>query len=154
MRDPQIPFTKEGYEKIQKEYDELHVTRKDAVIELARARDMGDRSENAAYKVARQRLSSIDSRIRHLGRLLRFGKIVEPPKTEEVGIGSTVVIDDGMSHKTYTIVGSYESDIPNGKLSCYSPIGKALMGKKLHEEIRVLAPAGQLRYRIISILYT
>lgn len=151
MKNPSIPFTKEGYAKIQKEYDDLQTTRKDAVVELARARDMGDRSENAAYKVARQRLSSIDSRIRHLGRLLRFGKIVEPPKTGEVGIGSTVVIDDGTSQKTFTIVGSYESDISNGKLSCYSPIGKALMGKKVYDEIRVFVPAGELRYKITSI---
>ena len=144
-------FTNDGFKKIQKEFDGLQEKRKEAVKELSFARSMGDVSENSAYKAARHKLSSVDSRLRYLSNLLRFGEIVEPPTTGYVGIGSVVIVDDGVVKKTFTVVGGHESDINEGKISCYTPIGKALMRKKKGDRFTFQIPAGTLTYTILSV---
>lgn len=146
-----IPYTKHGYTMLQKEYDELMQTRKSAVEELSRARDMGDRSENAAYKSARQNLSRIDSKSRHLQRLIQFGYIYSPSTTEKVDIGCFVTVDSGTAHATYEIVGEYEADPLKGKLSYKSPVGHSLLRKRVHDTAQVLTPAGPKSFRILSL---
>lgn len=147
-----ITFTKNGFEDIQKQYNELKHKRLSVVKELSDARDLGDRSENAAYKVARQKLSALDRRIVHLGYLLRVGKVVEPQSTDKVEIGSQVTFQDETDKTvTFTIVGGYESNIPEGKLSEVSPIGKALLGKKKGEIVKVHIPDGIKHYKIIEV---
>ena len=144
QKPPKIQFTKEGYAKVQKEHDELKEKRKIAVQELATASAMGDRSENAAYKVGRQKLSGIDRQIRHTAMLLRFGVVTEREFTGKVDIGCNATIDNGKETKEYSIVGGYESDLATGKISCFSPIGKALMHKKVDDIVHVPVPAGTL----------
>lgn len=147
-----IRFTRGGYQKIQEELDRLTLNRKDAVDALRTAREMGDLSENAAYKVARQRLSQIDGRLRHLKKLLILGRITESEFTGVVSFGTKVTVEMAdRTNATYTIVGGYESDPSSGKLSTNSPIGSALMGKKPGDSIEVKVPAGIISLRILTI---
>lgn len=146
-----IQFTSEGLEKLKKEHQELLIKRPAAVQELTTARDMGDRSENAAYKSARQKLSGLDRRIRQLEYVLKSAVIVEKKGSDSVQIGSVVTVAGGIGKKTFTIVGGYESDIVEGKISCYSPIGKTLMRRKINEEVVAQTPRGNIVYKILEI---
>lgn len=146
-----IQFTKEGYENVKKEHADLTAKRAGAVQELSTARDMGDRSENAAYKSARWKLSSIDKRLRHLKNLIKYGEVVEKEFNGKADIGTKVTLSDGKDTFKYTLVGGFESDIANGKLSINSPIGKALLGKKAGETIIVNIPGGMATYKIIAV---
>jgi transcription elongation factor GreA len=146
-----IPFTKIGHENLQKEYEELQKQRVEAVKELTTARDMGDRSENAAYKSARWKLSGIDRRLRQLKKVLATAQIIDRPFTGFADIGCTVIVSDGVKTQTYMLVGGFESDILQGKLSVNSPIGKALLGKKTGDRISVVVPSGNVTYTIEDI---
>lgn len=149
-----IPFTKEGYENVKKEYEILSEKRKSAVQELSTARDMGDRSENAAYKSARWKLSSIDRKLRHLKNLIKFGDIIKPGPAGIVGIGSIVKVHDGAGEIEFIIVGGFESDISQGKISTNSPIGRALVRKKVGDAVTIEIPVGNITYRIIDVQST
>lgn len=146
-----IPFTKEGYQAILAEFNKLQADRPATVIELRRASDLGDRSENAAYKVARQKLSRIDRRLAQLTQIQRYAIITEPKTTDTIEIGSQVTITNGTDTMQFVIVGGYESDIPAGRLSVMSPIGKALLGKKKHNSVQVQIPNGLVTYTVIDI---
>ncbi len=146
-----IPFTKEGYQAILDEKKKLLGERPEAVENLRKAREMGDLSENGYYKASRAKLSAVDARLRHLERLIRYGKVVESAKTGFVDIGSTVTIHDGLKDLTVTIVGGYESDPKNHTISYLSPIGKAIMGKQKNDTVSVTIPSGVATYTITSI---
>lgn len=146
-----IPFTHEGYEAVKKEYHKLQEQRTRTVQELSEARDMGDRSENAAYKSARWKLSGIDRRLKHLSNILKYGEVVSSTVPGVINIGSTVIVHDGTDEKTFSIVGGYELDTLQGKISNASPIGKALIGKKVGDSITITIPAGKLQYKIVKI---
>lgn len=146
-----IPFTEEGYAKIKQEYDQLMHGREAVVVELARARDQGDRSENAAYKSARWRLSGMDSRMRFLKKLLDYGKVMKPQQTALVELGTWVTIKNTLVEVTYQIVGAHEADPMKKKLSYNSPVGKALISRKVGENVEVDTPSGTITYQIIKI---
>ena len=146
-----IPFTREGLLNFNKEYTELQEKRKDAVLELKTAREMGDLSENAAYKVARAKLSSTDRRLRNLDAILSKAVVVTPKSQNVVDIGSRVTVKTPDGLKIYTIVGSHESDFKLGKISDYSPIGRALIGKSVNNKVRVKTPQGEAFYTIKNI---
>lgn len=146
-----VIFTPDGHRKIQAEYDDLKKRRVGAVSELKTARELGDLSENAAYKVARQKLNSIDHRIMSLSRLLRNAEVVESKRDGTVDIGSTVVVESDTGRQTFHIVGGYESDPMNGKISVFSPIGKALMAKKAGDDVTAYVPNGLVKYVVISV---
>ena len=133
-----IVFTKSGYSSLQPKLDELFKKRERVLIELQRAREQGDLSENGAYKAARFELGDTDRAIRTLQHQIKYGKAVEPPQDGTIGVGSTVRIvrSDGKEFN-YTIVGTYEADPMNGKISIESPMGKTLMGKKAGDEVIV-----------------
>lgn len=133
-----IVFTKSGYSSLQPKLDELFKKRERVLIELQRAREQGDLSENGAYKAARFELGDTDRAIRTLQHQIKYGKAVEPPKDRTIGVGSTVrlVRSDGKEFN-YTIVGTYEADPMNGKISIESPMGKTLMGKKAGDDVLV-----------------
>jgi len=138
LKPKNIIFTKSGYNSLQPKLDELLKKRERVLIELQRAREQGDLSENGAYKAARFELGDTDRAIRTLQHQIKYGKAVEPPQDGTIGVGSTVrlVRSDGKEFN-YTIVGTYEADPMNGKISIESPMGKALMGKKIGEEVVV-----------------
>lgn len=146
-----ISFTKNGYEKIRKEFNELLISRKDAVINLRTAREMGDLSENGYYHAAKAKLNSLDSRLRHLKKLLILGKVAKKKDRGTVEIGSKIEINDGNKNIHYEIVGGYESKPSEGKISIFSPIGKALSGRRIGDDIVINVPAGQVKYKIINI---
>lgn len=150
MPTPQIQFTRQGYEKIEKDFDDLQKRRKDAVIQLRTAREMGDLSENGAYKAARWELGGIDRQLRRLKYLLRFGKVTQTVNKGYIDFGSVVTLDDGKNKLTFTLVGGYESNPSEKKLSMESPIGKAVRGKRVGDKVTVHAPAGTITYSIIS----
>lgn len=145
------PFTKEGHIKLLKEKEELEKQRVDAVIGLRTAREMGDLSENAAYKVARMRLSSVDRRLRVLNRVLEGAYIVRAMSTDVVEVGSLVTVEGKDGERAFRIVNSHESDVLKGKISYYSPIGKALVGLRLNDKAMIKTPSGIVEYTIKKI---
>ena len=147
-----ISFTKDGLEKFTKEYHELEAKRPAVVAELSRARDMGDRSENAAYKSARHHLSTLVRRLRHLKKILDNAVVKEITQSEYVDIGHTVKLKIDDNEIEYTIVGGYESDIVQGKISCHSPIGKSLLRKRKGDTFLVHVPAGKKIFEVLDII--
>lgn len=146
-----IPFTKEGYEKVKEEYEKLLAERPDAVFHLKTARELGDLSENGYYKASRAKLSFIDSRLRHLKNLLKNGRIIEKSASATVDIGSTVTVSDGDTERTFSLVGGFESDPSQGKISHISPLGKALMGARVGEKRKITTPKGEREYTVVRI---
>ncbi len=149
-----IPFTKEGYEKMLAEREELLKSRPEAVEHLRKAREMGDLSENGYYHASRARLSSLDARLRQLERLRRYGVIVETRQSNTVELGSTVVLKSDTNEMTLTIVGGYESNPREKTISFKSPIGSALLHKREGQIITVQAPAGAKEYVIKRVYIT
>lgn len=147
-----ISFTKEGYENLKKEYENIFNARPDAVKTLSKAREMGDLSENGFYKAAKARLSSIDSNLRRLKILIKNAKVADKPHKEGiVGFGNKVTVNDGKINREFNIVGRYESNPAKDKISDVSPIGRALIGKKVEDVVKVNTPKGEIIYKIIKV---
>src|SRR5689334_10033371 len=136
-KEPRIPFTKEGYDKLIEERKKLLAQRPEAVEHLRKSREMGDLSENGYYKASRQQLTFLDSRIRRAERLVKLAVIVQSTNTGIIDIGSKVKIKDENKEYEYEIVGGYESDPSKHTISYISPIGRALMNKKKGDVIEV-----------------
>lgn len=147
----QIRFTKEGYEKLEQEYQELISQRPAAVDDLKKARELGDLSENGYYKAARSRLSFLDNRLQLLKLYVKIAVIVDADNSELVDIGSVVTLSDGKTQRTFNIVGDLEADPVAGKLSLLSPIGRAIAKKNAGSEIRIETPKGEVIYKIVSV---
>lgn len=146
-----IQFTQAGYQKVKDDIAANTKKRVGAVVNLRTAREMGDLSENGAYKAARFELSAIDRELRRLNYLLRFGEVVATQHTGNIAFGSQVSIDDGNKILQFMLVDGYESDPQQKKLSLKSPIGKAVFGKKVGDKVMVMAPSGLKNYTIISV---
>lgn len=148
-----ILFTQMGFEAVLREKEELLAKRPEVVKELAHARSMGDLSENGYYKAARQKLSTLDARLRHLESLRRRAQIVSRQQTGVVEIGATVTLQEEGTKilTTYQIVGGHESDPIKGTISYRSPIGSACMGKVRDSVITVETPKGSRSFRIVDI---
>lgn len=146
-----IQLTKQGYEDLIQEEKKMQADRVLAVKELQRAREMGDLSENAAYKVARSRLSGIDNRLRRVKGILKWAVVIQAPLNGFADIGSKVVIHDGNEESEIILVEGYESDFRRGKISVYSPIGKALRGKREGDKVTVTTPRGPVLYTILKL---
>lgn len=153
-----IPLTKESYEFLQEDLKRLIREERPKVIQdIAEARSHGDLSENAEYDAAKQRQGFIEGRILELqGKLARAYVVdLSNMKPDKVVFGSTVTLYDTASEEevTYKIVGEDEADIKLGKISCTSPVGKALIGHKLDDSVRVQVPSGTKEYEVIDIKY-
>lgn len=146
-----VKFTKEGFEKIGKEYQDLLEKRPQVLIRLVAAREQGDLSENAGYHASKEELGRIDRRLRELKILMRFGEIVQSHNSDSVSIGCIVTINNGIKNFEYMIVGKLEADPINNKLSEVSPIGSALLGKKVGAKVEVETPNGRMTYKILAI---
>ena len=153
--DKKIYLTKTGLEDLKKEFEELSkVKRPDVLARVSQARDLGDLSENAEYSAAREELSFIDGRIDELDELLRQAVLIVDHKTKSgsaIELGSTVTLHIKGKKEEFTVVGEWEADPKERKLSHESPLGKALIGRKVGEKVEVEAPAGKVLYSIISI---
>lgn len=149
---PPIPFTQEGYQKVVTEIEQLEEQRKEVLIRLQAAREMGDLSENGAYKAARWELGGIDRRLRELNRLKLLGRVVEPQTNGVVEFGGQVKVKNEAGEEiSFTLVNKYESDPTARKLSIDSPIGSALMGKKVGDKVLVNTPSGAQEFQVLEI---
>jgi len=153
-----IPLTKESFEALQDELKRLiRVERPKVIQDIAEARSHGDLSENAEYDAAKNRQGFIEGRIQELNSKLARAYVVDLSnmKPDKVVFGSTVTLYDTASEEeiTYKIVGEDEADIKLSKISCTSPVGKALIGHKLDDSVKVKVPAGTKEYEIIDIKY-
>ncbi len=146
-----IPFTKNGYQTILDEKAKLLRERPEVVSNLQKAREMGDLSENGYYKESKARLGFLDGRIRHLERLIRYGEIITVTGNKTIEIGNQIVIENNKTQFEYSIVGGYESDPQKKLISHLSPLGQALMGKKINDIVRVETPNGLVEYKILKI---
>ncbi len=145
-----IPVTKEGFEKLQKELLQLQKDRPQAVKNLADARGMGDLSENGLYTAAKSRLRSIDAQIFRTEIQIKLADIIEG-SDGKVSIGSIVTVESDTGKTVFNIVGDYEANPTEKKISQHSPLGRALMGKKVGETAQFEAPKGTISYKILSI---
>ena len=151
MDTKKIYLTKEGLEELKKEYEELSkVKRPEVLNRVSQARNMGDLSENAEYTVAREELSFIDGRIDELEELLKQVVIISNNHSSTIKLGSTVKVNTDGGREVFTVVGEWEADPKESKISHESPLGKALLGKKVGEKVDVQAPAGKIVYTIES----
>jgi len=147
----QIRFTREGFEKLKQDYEDLKAQRPEAVEHLKRAREMGDLSENGYYKASRAKLSSIDRRLYQFSLSLKQAVIIDKPQGSGISVGSIVTLFDGKKEINYTIVGDLEAHPLDGKISLLSPLGRAIEGKKAGDEIVFRAPSAEIKYKIISV---
>lgn len=154
MDTKKIYLTKEGLTELKKEYDEIvSVKRPDVLAHVTQARNMGDLSENAEYVAAREELTFIDGRIDELEIILKQAVIIRDAKTSNhaIKLGSTVTLHVNGKKEIFTVVGEWEADPENKKISHESPLGKVLLGRKVGDKVQVEAPAGKITYAIISI---
>ena len=151
-----IPITRGGYEKLKAELDKLrNVDRNEVILAIQEARGHGDLSENAEYDAAKERQGMIEARINELEYKMSLFEIIDISQMsgDKVAFGATVTIEniDTEERKTYTIVGSDEADIFNGKISIMSPLARAMMGKEEGDDFTVQAPKDDTEYEIIKI---
>jgi transcription elongation factor GreA len=145
-----IPFTQSGFDALKVELEKKKSERPAIVKELQRARELGDLSENGLYKATKGKLIDTDRRIRQLTHLIKNAHVDDSTNIATVGIGNTVtLLSDGKEY-VYQIVGTYESDPSNGKISIVSPLGKLLMDKKVGDEV-ALKRDREIRYKIVKI---
>lgn len=150
--DKKIYLTKEGLEELKKEYEELTKVKRPEVLErLSAARNQGDLSENAEYTAARDELSFVDGRIDELDELLKQVSVIEDSGKGSVALGSKVTLKVGAKEDIYTVVGEWEADPAEKKISHESPLGKALLGKAKGDQVEVDAPAGKVLYTVVAV---
>jgi len=153
-----IPITTEGYAKLKKELERLKtVERKEVVAAIAEARSHGDLSENAEYDAAKERQGMIEARIGELeGKMGRFQVIDTTTLSgDKIVFGASVIIEniETEEHKTYKIVGPDEANISNGTISIMSPLARALVNKKVGDEVLVIAPGGEIEYEVLEVKF-
>lgn len=149
-------YTEEGLQKLKSELHQLEtVERKIATNAVAEARDKGDLSENAEYDAAREAQAMLEMKIGKLKEVIANARIVDESKLDlsKASILTTVKIKNIKNSATmkYTLVAESEADLKSGKISVDSPIGKALLGKKVKDKVDVQVPAGLMTFEIIEI---
>ncbi len=153
-----IPMTAEGYENIQVELKKLlNEERPNIIAAIAEARSHGDLSENAEYQYAKEQQSLIEGKIAELESTISRVEVIDVKniKGNEIKFGATVEIadDDNGEISRYQIVGDYESDIKNKKLSVSSPLARGLISKSVDDVVEINSPKGQKSYTIKSVKY-
>ena len=146
-------MTPEGYKEIEEEIARLKKDRPRRIKILQEARSMGDLSENTEYTEAKRDLGHLQSRLRYLGKQLKYAEIVETKDDGKVDLGKTVVLkfDDDEDSVEYKIVGRMEADLAKGKIAFDSPLGQAIMKKKAGITATVEAPAGEYQVTILEV---
>lgn len=147
-------MTSEGSQKIKAELDDLENKKRPQVVErLSSARVQGDLSENNEYASAKEELAFIDGRIEELQGVLKNANLVEEKhgSCRAVGFGCKVTVKFGKNESLYHIVGEWEADPSQKKISHSSPLGQALLGKKVGETVEFEAPVGKILFKISKI---
>ncbi len=154
MPDKQVYLTREGYSKLEEELKMLRNVRRPQVAErIRRAKEFTDTVDNAEYDDAKNEQAFVEGRIQDLERMLANAIIIDDhPMTDVVRLGSKVRVKTAEGDlEEYTIVGSLEADPRRGKISNESPVGRALLGKRVGDEVMVQAPGGAFSLRILEI---
>lgn len=153
---PATFLTKEGFQKLQDELDHLRTAKRQEVAErLHEAMEGGELIENAEYEAAKNEQAFVEGRIQELDMILATARIIdENGKSKEglIQVGSTVTIEeDGAAAETYTIVGAAEANPREGKISNESPIGKAILNRKVGDIVKVETPGGTYNVKILKV---
>ena len=153
-----FPITNNGFEKLELELKNLKTVERPSVIRsIAEAREHGDLSENAEYQYAKEQQSLIEGKIADLENAVGRAEVIDVKSiaSEEIKFGATIEIEDNESGELYLyqIVGDYESDIKNKKLSVSSPLARGLINKTIDDVVEINSPKGQKSYTIKSIKY-
>lgn len=154
QQNQRVQMTPLGYRQLVGELEQLeNIKRPEAIERLSKAREDGDLSENSEYHSAKDDLSALEGRIEELKDILTRVIVVDVQKagSNMVGLGSVVHIEVNGAKHEFTIVGEWEADPAAKKISHESPLGKALMGKKVGESVEVEAPSGTITYTIKSV---
>ena len=151
-------ITREGHDRLKAELDDLwRVRRPEVVKALAAAAAEGDRSENAEYTYRKKQLGEIDRRVRYLSKRLEVLRVVDtaPSDPEAVFFGATVELENVASGETsrYRIVGPDETDAAKGWISIDSPLARALLKKRVDDEVEAQLPGGPARFAIVAVDY-
>jgi transcription elongation factor GreA len=145
-------LTAAGIDELKTELEALIGQRVHVAQRIKQARELGDLSENAEYQTAREEQDRLESRISELDHVLQNSQIIKKPKNDgQVRLGSEVKLKDGGKPVEYQIVGTIEANPAQGKISDESPIGKALLGKKIGDKAELKTPSGVHVYKIIEI---
>lgn len=153
-----VLLTSEGLKSLKKELDELKIEKLPAVMErVAKAREDGDLSENSAYQFGKQEQEFLNGRIEELEEILKNATLISKDtdsatgKIKSIGIGCKVTVSVGGKSHIFSVVGDWEANPAEKKISGSSPLGGALMGKKIGDKAEVDAPAGKIVYTVVEI---
>ncbi len=147
----QYQITNDGKKELEKELASLKARRGDVAEKIANARDFGDLSENAEYDAAREDQGLLETRIAEIEEILNNADIIKGGSKTAVGLGSKVELKTGDKTVVYTVVGPVEANPLEGKVSNQSPIGLALFGHKVGDDIKITTPKGEFTYEITHI---
>ncbi|MEE8558670.1 MAG: transcription elongation factor GreA [Myxococcota bacterium] len=153
-----VPMRRRAYEQLQEDLRRLKLEDRPRIVrEIKLARELGDLSENAEYHAAKERQGHVEGRIRGMEDRLARAQVIDPSDEapDRVRFGVTVVLEDLNAGEqiTYTIVGEDEADVSKGLISVHSPVGHALIGKRVYDEVIVTVPAGTRGYEVREIRY-
>ncbi len=159
MSEAAVPMTTEGHQRLQEELKQLvRFERPKVVQDIAEARSHGDLSENAEYDAAKDRQGFVEGRIKELNHKIALAQVIDPTsiKSDKIVFGAKVSLFDVDTEKEvcYQIVGVDEADIKVGKISITSPVGRALVGHKVDEEVNINVPSGVKVYEVTDIEYS
>lgn len=152
----QFYISKNGLDKLKQELKELRTVKRPALSKkIAEAREFGDLKENAEYHAAREALSMLEIKISQLEESIRRARVIDPKtiSNDQVSLYTTVLLKDinRDMEVQYTLVSQEESNFQEAKISVISPVGKALLGKKIGETVEIAVPAGTMKYEVLDI---
>ena len=141
------------YQEIQDQIAQLQADRPAKIAQLKAARALGDLSENTEYSTAKRELRHLESRLRFLNKQLQYAEIIKPADDQTVDLGTTVTVQfiDDDDQVAYQIVGKQEADLAKQKVSFDSPLGQAIMHKKVGQTVTVNAPQGSYQVKILTV---
>lgn len=152
-----VPITQAGYAKLEAEIKQLKGPERQRIIKaIAEARAHGDLSENAEYHAAKEQQGHNETRLKELEDMFNRAEIIDVASLsgDVVKFGAQVtLIDEDDAEIGYQLVGAYESNVEDGKISIVSPIARALIGKQVGDEVEVRTPGGNKSYEILSVKY-
>lgn len=152
-----IPISVQGYKKLEAELEQLKKERPEIIQAIKEAREEGDLRENAGYDAARERQGMAEARIKYIESRLALYQVIDLDKLEgeKAVFGATVEVEDSDSGETrvYTILGPDEANPAKGSISYLSPVGQALLGKEVGDEVSIEIPRGRVNYEIVNIAF-
>ncbi len=155
MTRPKLPMTRRGYDKLAETLNHLKTTRREQISDyMGSALADGDLRESAAYDEARMQQSENEARIIELEDQLERAELVDESARDGVGLGARVKVkDDKGNERSFEIVGTYEVDVLNGRISDQSPIGQALAGRRAGDVVTVQLPKGSAKFTLLEVAY-